>query len=54
MAMWAALVLVPLQLVLGDQQGRATLQYQPTKLAAMEGLWDSGKGVPASIIGWPT
>ena len=53
MAMWAALVLVPLQMVLGDQQGRNTLQYQSTKLAALEGLWDSEEGVPASPIGWP-
>jgi cytochrome d ubiquinol oxidase subunit I len=53
LAMWTALVLAPLQMVLGDTQGRNTLQYQPTKIAALEGLWDSGRGVPASIIGWP-
>jgi len=53
LAMWAALVLAPLQMVLGDMQGRNTLEYQPTKLAAMEGLWDSGNGVPATLIGWP-
>lgn len=53
LAMWAALVLVPLQLVLGDQHGLNTRQYQPIKLAAMEGLWDSGRGVPATLIGWP-
>ena len=53
MAMWAALVLVPVQLVIGDAQGRNTLQYQPTKLAAMEGLWDSGNGAAATIVGWP-
>ncbi len=53
MALWAALVFAPLQIVLGDFQGRNTLQYQPTKLAAMEGLWDSGRGVPATLIGWP-
>ncbi len=53
MALWAAFILVPLQLVLGDAQGRNTLQYQPTKLAAMEGLWDSGSGVAATVIGWP-
>ena len=53
MALWAALLLVPLQLVLGDAQGRNTLAYQPTKLAAMEGLWDSGSGVAATVIGWP-
>src|SRR5208282_5326268 len=44
---------VPLQLVLGDQHGLNTLEYQPAKLAAIEGLWDGGRGVPASIIGWP-
>ena len=53
MAMWAAPVLAPLRMILGDSQGRDTLQYQPTKLAAMKGLWDCGRGVPASIIGWP-
>jgi cytochrome d ubiquinol oxidase subunit I len=52
-AMWAALILAPLQAVLGDTQGRNTLQYQPTKLAAMEGLWESGDGVAATLIGWP-
>ena len=53
LALWTALVLAPLQLALGDAQGRNTLQYQPTKLAAMEGLWDSGDGVPATLVGWP-
>jgi cytochrome d ubiquinol oxidase subunit I len=52
-AIWAATFLVPLQIFLGDAQGRNTLEYQPTKLAAMEGLWDSGSGVPAAVIGWP-
>ena len=45
MAMWAALVLAPLQMVIGDAHGRNTLRHQPTKLAAMEGLWDTGPGV---------
>jgi cytochrome d ubiquinol oxidase subunit I len=44
---------VPLQIVLGDAHGLNTLAHQPAKLAAMEGLWDGGKGVPASVIGWP-
>jgi cytochrome d ubiquinol oxidase subunit I len=52
-AIWAATVLVPLQIFLGDAQGRNTLEYQPIKLAAMEGLWESGSGVPATILGWP-
>src|SRR5208282_4545048 len=44
---------VPLQIVLGDLHGLNTLEYQPAKLAAIEGLWDGGRGVPASLIGWP-
>ncbi|WP_232629958.1 cytochrome ubiquinol oxidase subunit I [Methylobacterium sp. Leaf118] len=53
LAMGAALVLVPLQLVIGDAHGRNTMRHQPTKLAAMEGLWDSGSGVAATLIAWP-
>lgn len=53
MAMWMALVLVPLQIFLGDLQGRNTLQYQPTKLAAMEGLWDTSNGPAMTVIAWP-
>jgi cytochrome d ubiquinol oxidase subunit I len=46
-------IFVPLQIVLGDAHGLNTLEHQPAKLAAIEGLWDGGHGVPASIIGWP-
>src|SRR3984957_13550165 len=46
-------IFVPLQIVLGDMHGLNTLEHQPAKLAAIEGLWESGRGVPASIIGWP-
>ena len=53
LALWFLAIFVPLQMVLGDMHGLNTLKYQPAKLAAMEGLWDTGRGVPASIIGWP-
>ncbi|MGO9985870.1 MAG: cytochrome ubiquinol oxidase subunit I [Rhodomicrobium sp.] len=53
MAMWAALVLAPTQIVLGDLHGLNTAKYQPIKLAAMEGLWDTGKGVPMTLLAWP-
>ena len=53
MAMWAALILAPTQIILGDQHGLNTGKYQPTKLAAMEGLWNTSKGVPATLIAWP-
>jgi cytochrome bd ubiquinol oxidase subunit I len=53
MAMWAALILTPTQMVLGDLQGLNTKQYQPTKVAAMEGLWNTGRGVPMTVVAWP-
>ena len=53
LALWFLAIFVPLQIVLGDAHGLNTLEYQPAKLAAIEGLWDGGSGVPASIIGWP-
>jgi cytochrome d ubiquinol oxidase subunit I len=53
LALWFLAIFVPIQVVLGDLHGLNTLEYQPAKLAAIEGLWDGGSGVPASIIGWP-
>jgi len=53
LALWFLAIFVPLQIVLGDMHGLNTLEHQPAKLAAIEGLWDGGHGVPASIIGWP-
>jgi len=52
-ALWAALVLAPLQVVLGDMHGGNTREHQPVKLAAMEGLWNTGSGVPAVLFAWP-
>jgi cytochrome d ubiquinol oxidase subunit I len=53
MAMWTALALAPLQIVLGDLHGRNTLVHQPTKVAAMEGLWDTTRGPPMTVLAWP-
>jgi cytochrome bd ubiquinol oxidase subunit I len=53
LALWFLAIFVPVQIVLGDLHGLNTLAYQPAKLAAMEGLWEGGSGVAASIIGWP-
>ncbi|HEY3641692.1 MAG TPA: cytochrome ubiquinol oxidase subunit I [Xanthobacteraceae bacterium] len=53
LALWFLAIFVPVQVVIGDLHGLNTLAYQPAKLAAIEGLWDGGNGVPASIIGWP-
>ena len=53
LALWFLAIFVPAQMIIGDLHGVNTLAYQPAKLAAMEGLWDGGRGVAASIIGWP-
>jgi cytochrome d ubiquinol oxidase subunit I len=53
LALWFLAIFVPAQIVLGDLHGLNTLAYQPAKLAAIEGLWEGGRGVPASIVAWP-
>ncbi|MDQ0304261.1 cytochrome ubiquinol oxidase subunit I [Ancylobacter polymorphus] len=53
MALWMALVLAPTQIALGDLHGRNTLEHQPIKLAAMEGLWETTKGPAMTLIAWP-
>lgn len=37
----------------GDLSGRNVVKYQPTKLASMEGLFETKKGAPLAIIGMP-
>jgi cytochrome d ubiquinol oxidase subunit I len=53
MGVLLASFLVPLQAVLGDLHGLNTLEHQPQKLAAIEGIWESGTGQPAVIFGIP-
>ena len=55
MAMWMALIVAPIQAVVGDFHGLNTLEHQPAKIAAMEGHWDnsSGEPTPLLIFGWP-
>ena len=48
-----AAVLIPLQIAAGDQHGLNTLQHQPAKIAAMEGLWQSARGAPMVVFGLP-
>ena len=48
-----ASVLVPTQAVIGDLHGLNTLKHQPQKLAAMEGLWETRAGVPATLFALP-
>lgn len=53
MAMIMALFVAPFQLLLGDMHGLNTLKHQPVKVAAMEGLWETQRGAPWSVFGWP-
>ncbi|MDD3183062.1 MAG: cytochrome ubiquinol oxidase subunit I, partial [Alphaproteobacteria bacterium] len=50
---YLAAILIPLQVLAGDAHGLNTLKYQPQKVAAMEGLWETQKGAPFVILGWP-
>jgi cytochrome d ubiquinol oxidase subunit I len=42
-----------LQPISGDIAARAVAVTQPIKLAAMEALWETERGAPLSIGGWP-
>lgn len=53
MAVFFVAILIPMQIFVGDSQGLNTRKYQPAKIAAMEAVWDTEKGVPLTIIGWP-
>jgi cytochrome d ubiquinol oxidase subunit I len=53
MAMLMAIFVAPMQLVLGDLHGLNTLEHQPAKVAAMEGLWQTRRGAPLILFGWP-
>ncbi len=46
-------LMVPLQVVVGDLHGLNSLKHQPAKVAAMEGLWETGRGVAASLFAIP-
>lgn len=53
MAMLMAVFVAPLQLFFGDLHGLNTFKEQPVKVAAMEGLWETQKGAPLVLFGWP-
>lgn len=48
-----AAILTPLQIVAGDMHGLNTLEHQPAKVAAMEGLWETREGAPLVLFGLP-
>lgn len=48
-----AALIIPLQIFVGDMHGLNTLEHQPQKVAAMEGHWETKKGVPLVLFGIP-
>lgn len=55
MAMWMALVVAPIQAMVGDMHGLNTLEHQPAKIAAIEGHWENppGEATPLLLFGLP-
>ncbi|MCW5771660.1 MAG: cytochrome ubiquinol oxidase subunit I, partial [Rhodospirillaceae bacterium] len=49
----AAALLAPLQIFAGDLHGLQVREYQPVKLAAMEGIWETQRGAPFTVFGIP-
>lgn len=53
LALLAAAVAAPTQVVLGDLHGLNTLEHQPVKVAAMEALWETRRGAPFVVFALP-
>jgi cytochrome d ubiquinol oxidase subunit I len=53
MAMWMAVIVAPLQIIAGDLHGLNTFEHQPAKVAAMEGHFETQRGAPLILLGWP-
>ena len=52
-ALWAAALLIPVQIFVGDLHGLNTKEYQPAKVAAMEGIWETERGAPLLLFALP-
>ena len=48
-----AAILAPLQAFVGDLHGLNTLEHQPAKIAAVEALWKTEKGMPLVLFAIP-
>ncbi|USH04285.1 cytochrome ubiquinol oxidase subunit I [Grimontia kaedaensis] len=49
----AAAGLIPIQIFVGDLHGLNTLEHQPEKIAAMEGVWETQNGAPLLLFAVP-
>jgi len=50
---FVAATLIPVQIFVGDMHGLNTLEHQPAKVAAMEGVWETERGAPALAFAIP-
>jgi cytochrome d ubiquinol oxidase subunit I len=49
----AGALLIPVQIFVGDLHGLNTLEHQPQKVAAMEGVWETERGAPLLLFAVP-
>ncbi|GHG60380.1 cytochrome ubiquinol oxidase subunit I [Alishewanella longhuensis] len=52
-ALFSAAILAPTQAFVGDLHGLNTLEHQPQKIAAMEGIWHTEQGAPLVLFAIP-
>ncbi|NJM35677.1 MAG: cytochrome ubiquinol oxidase subunit I [Rhodomicrobium sp.] len=50
---YTAAILIPLQILAGDMHGLNTLEHQPQKVAAMEGIWEDERGAALRLFAIP-
>lgn len=53
MGLGMAIVLAPLQLIIGDMQGLMASRVQPAKIAAVEAHWDGAEAAPLVLFALP-
>lgn len=50
---FCAAFLIPVQFFVGDLHGLNTLEHQPAKIAAIEGVWETEQGAPLLLFAIP-
>lgn len=53
MAILMMAIVAPIQAVAGHKSGEIAHEYQPAKVAAMEGWWETKAQQPTLLFGWP-
>ena len=53
MAVLMMAIVAPLQIMVGHESGLVAGEYQPAKVAALEGWWTTRTQQPTVLIGWP-